>query len=353
MKLIKTLLILLIVHSCNNKIEDAKIDIFRFDKEFAKLDDKTIDHLFANWDRNLDSFHYHYIQNLLPDHIISKDHLISFATDTNVILFNKELDSVFADYNETVHKDLESAFGMINYLLPDIKTPKNLITINSFESYAMSTYGNTLVIGLDMYLGKENRFYTGPQYLNYIKQEKFLVLDAIENWLNHIYENSHNHDNFLDELIYKGKVIYLLTKLLPDYEIHDILKYTEEELGGCEVSENVVWDHIIKQNYLYISDYPISYFNYSPFTVGFEDNSDAPDRLGIFMGYKIVQSYMNNNNISISELMNNIDSEQIFQSSKYDPENRMKIYSFYRYWWVILGLILILYIYLKYFSKRI
>ena len=252
-----------------------------------------------------------------------------------------------------MQKDLESAFGMINYLLPDITTPKNLITINSFQSYAMSTYGNTLVIGLDMYLGKENRFYTGPQYLNYIKQEKFLVLDAIENWLNHIYENSHNHDNFLDELIYKGKVIYLLTKLLPDYEIHDILKYTEEELVGCEVSETVVWDHIIKQNYLYISDYPISYFNYSPFTVGFEDNSDAPDRLGIFIGYKIVQSYMNNNNISISDLMNNIDSEQIFQSSKYDPDNRMKIYSFHRYWWVILGLILILYIYLKYFSKRI
>ena len=48
MKFIKILLILIIINSCNNNIEDAKIDIFRFDKEFAKLDDQTINHLFAD-----------------------------------------------------------------------------------------------------------------------------------------------------------------------------------------------------------------------------------------------------------------------------------------------------------------
>jgi len=317
MKFIKILLILLIINSCNNnKIEDAKIDIFRFDKEFAKLDDQTINHLFADWDKNLDSFHYHYIQNFLPDYIVSNDHLISFAKDTNVVLFNKELDSVFADYNQTVHKDLESAFGMMNYVLPHIRIPKNLITVNSFQSYAMSTYGHTLVIGLDMYLGKENRFYNDYQYLNFMKQKKFLLVDAIENWINHIYEHSHNHDNFLDKLIYKGKIIYLLRKLLPDYPTHDILKYTEEDIVNCEVSESVVWDEIMKQNYLYVSDYPMSYFTHSPSTKGFDD---SPARLGYFIGYKIVQSYMNHNNVSVSDLMENTDAQQILSASKYDP----------------------------------
>ena len=45
--------------------------------------------------------------------------------------------------------------------------------------------------------------------------------------------------------------------------------------------------------------------------------------------------------------MSSMNVSDCFQSSKYDPDNRMKIYSFYRYWWVILGLILILYIYLN------
>lgn len=321
MKFIKILLILLIINSCNNnKIEDAKIDIFRFDKEFAKLDDQTINHLFADWDKNLDSFHYHYIRNFLPDHIMSEDHLILFARDTNVISFNKELDSEFAEYDETVHKDLEAAFGMMNYVLPHIRIPKSLITVNSFQSYSVSTYGDILVIGLDMYLGKDNGFYEDDyQYLNFMKQKKFLVVDAIENWLNHIYENSHNHDTFLDKLIYKGKIIYLLRELLPDHQIHDILKYTEDEIIDCKVSESVVWDEIIKQNYLYVSDYPISYFTYSPFTKGFDD---SPGRLGCFVGYKIIQSYMNHNNVSVSDLMENTDAQQILSVSKYDPDNK-------------------------------
>ena len=44
-----------------------------------------------------------------------------------------------------------------------------------------------------------------------------------------------------------------------------------------------------------------SFFYYSPFVKGMP--KEAPARLGYFIGYKIIDSYMKNNRVSINELM--------------------------------------------------
>ena len=113
-------------------------------------------------------------------------------------------------------------------------------------------------------------------------------------------------------------MVYLLHKLIPDYNLNDILKYSIEEMNGCEVSESIVWKEIIKQDFLYSTDFQEfhSYFNYSPFTVGFDT---SPGRLGYFVGYKIIDSYMQENDISLQELMKNTNFQEILLKSKYNP----------------------------------
>ena len=46
---------------------------------------------------------------------------------------------------------------------------------------------------------------------------------------------------------------------------------------------------------------------------------EAPARLGYFIGYKIIDSYMKNNRVSISELMLETDYSKILNKSKYKP----------------------------------
>ena len=59
-------------------------------------------------------------------------------------------------------------------------------------------------------------------------------------------------------------------------------------------------------------------FGDGPFTQAF--SNEAPSRLGEFIGLQIIRSYMNNNDVSLKDLMNNNDLQQIFQESQYKPK---------------------------------
>ena len=45
----------------------------------------------------------------------------------------------------------------------------------------------------------------------------------------------------------------------------------------------------------------------------------APARVGYFIGYRIVESYMRRYNISIDELFYETDAKKILNKSKYKP----------------------------------
>jgi len=324
MKFIKILLIFFVLNACKkNDVKDIEIEVFRFDKEFALLDSNNLEIKLTDWHQKLDGFHMFYFEKYLPfnikNNIQYKKDLSLFIMNPDVISLNSEILNRFRNFNTSILPKLEIVFGRMNYYLPSVGVPKSVITVNSFQSYGMATFGDTLIIGLDMYLGKENKYYTSSDYMNFMKQEKFLIVDALENWLNATYHDSHNHHTFLDELIFKGKMSYLLHKLISDYKLNDILKYSTEEMNGCEISESIVWKEIIKQDYLYSTDFQEfhSYFNYFPFTKGM--SKESPGRLGYWVGFQIVNQYMNNKSVSLQELMKNTNSQEILLKSKYNP----------------------------------
>lgn len=323
MKFIKILLIFFVLNSCGqDDVKDIEIEVFRFDQEFALLDSNNLESKLVDWDQKLDNFHMFYFDKYLTINIKNnpqyKNEILLFIMNPDVISLNSEISNRFRNFDKSILARLEILFGRMNYYLPSIGIPKSVITVNSFQSYGMATYGDILIIGLDMYLGKENKYYASSDYMNFMKQEKFLIVDALENWLNYTYHDSHNHHTFLDELIFKGKMVYLLHKFIPDYKLNDVLKYNAEEMNGCEISESIIWKEIIKQDYLYSPDFQKfhSYFNYSPVTVGFDK---SPGRLGYFVGYKIIDSYMQENDLSLQELMKNTNSQEILLKSKYNP----------------------------------
>jgi uncharacterized protein YjaZ len=60
-----------------------------------------------------------------------------------------------------------------------------------------------------------------------------------------------------------------------------------------------------------------SFFNSAPFTRGMPPES--PGRIGNWVGYQIVDSYMNNTDVSLQSLMSNNNSQEILLKSKYRP----------------------------------
>ena len=60
-----------------------------------------------------------------------------------------------------------------------------------------------------------------------------------------------------------------------------------------------------------------TFFSDSPYTKGMP--KESPGRIGYWVGYKIIDSYMKNNNVSVQQLMNNANSQDILLKSKYRP----------------------------------
>ena len=50
-----------------------------------------------------------------------------------------------------------------------------------------------------------------------------------------------------------------------------------------------------------------------------EIDNESPGRIGVWIGWQIVRSFMNNNEVSLQQLMT-LDAKEIFERSKYKPK---------------------------------
>ena len=62
----------------------------------------------------------------------------------------------------------------------------------------------------------------------------------------------------------------------------------------------------------------ISYLNYAPFARGMPNK--APSRVGYYIGYRILQDYMQNNNVSLNDVVKENDYRKILKNSRYKPK---------------------------------
>ena len=367
MKFIKILLIFFVFNSCKkNDVKD--IEIFRFDKELSSVDSVNIDKKLLKWDTSFYDFISYYYRDVLDiqnyNHNRLEEQMLlgaydeNFASQNNIIL--TAIENEFADFNDII-TNIEKVVSNIHTLFPDLVVPTAVVTINAENSAGMMFKGDTIVLPLEKYLG--DKFYnnnpqmypptTVPRYLTKTWDKKFIVRDILENWCN-VQFDRFQKTTFLDNLIYKGKIMYIVRKCMPDSPLEDILKFSKEEIRWCEMHEQNIWNEILKMDIMYSSDESnyISFFNDSPFTRGMPPES--PGRLGYFVGYKIISQYMENEDVRMLDLMQNTNSQEILLKSKYNPKKQDQESWVNRYWWISFGFIFLLgyFIYKKYIIKK-
>ncbi|MBT8177968.1 MAG: gliding motility lipoprotein GldB, partial [Eudoraea sp.] len=60
--------------------------------------------------------------------------------------------------------------------------------------------------------------------------------------------------NFLSQMIYYGKELYLKDLLLPLLADEDKIGYTKEELDWAEANEEQIWRYFVEKELLYSTD---------------------------------------------------------------------------------------------------
>ena len=248
--------------------------------------------------------------------------LISYLTDT-VYGFehtNKYEQEVFADVSD-IEKPLSEAFARIHWLYPEWDTPTLYLFVSGFQSAIYFTEDG-LAVGADMYLGSDYPYYRQVvyQYQLQTMRKECIPVDVTSAWLfSHIpYTSSKNR--LLEQMIYRGKVMYLLACLFDELPGYEIMGYTKEQWDWCEYHERAIWHRMMDKRDLFKTEQRIlsSYLNDGPFTS--EISQESPGRVGTWMGWRIVESYMEHNDtISLQSLMEQSDAQLILEKSFYKP----------------------------------
>ncbi len=220
-------------------------------------------------------------------------------------------------------KDLRHAFQYYKHYFPNAAIPEVNSLINGPSAFTIGD--NLLCVSLDKYLGPSSAFYRYeaepiPQYmLNRFKPE-YMTSNCIEVVATNTFEMSPASKKLLDKMIYKGKIIYFKKKLLPLTPDSVITGYASKDLEWCSDNEPEIWKFFIEHNLLYSAD-PLEYGKYiteGPSTSGMPP--EAPGNIGSWVGWRIVTRYMEKNaDVSLQQLMNDSNSQQILSGSKYKP----------------------------------
>ena len=222
---------------------------------------------------------------------------------------------------ESEQQEIEDLFRHIKYYFPKTKTPKVITLINEMDYHTKAVYADSLVlISLELYLGKAHKFYEFPEYLKQNFEKSQMLPDIVSSFaLAKVRPPSDK--NLLSLMIYSGKELYLKDLFLPNYTDADKIGYKAEQIKWCEDNEEYMWRYFIENKMLYSSDsrLPNRFINLAPFSKFYlEIDNESPGRVGTWIGWQIVRSFMQNNEVSLSQLLQ-MDAVEIFNKSKYKP----------------------------------
>lgn len=213
----------------------------------------------------------------------------------------------------------------VKYYFPDYQIPSKITTVisNIDYNYRVILGQNEIVISLDAYLGKDHRFYADyPEYIRENNEPEAIVVDAASAIINTLIPPS-NDRTFLGKMIYEGKKKYVLDALLPSTSEKYKSRYSERKLNWAKNNEEEVWQYFIEKDLLYSTDSDLDkrFLELAPFSKFYlQLDNDTPGQIGVWMGWQIVSSFMDNNDVSLRSLISTPE-QKIFKQSNYKPRN--------------------------------
>ncbi|MFT4659884.1 MAG: hypothetical protein ACI8XB_000134 [Patiriisocius sp.] len=296
------------------KVDTAKIPIkseqIRFDAKLKQDND------FQDIHRSLleehADFYTEYFSAVLrlgdPNQPLAFENIAAFLSDPTMVEIQNEITKSFGD--KTIFKEkIDDSFKRLAFFFPNEIVP-NVIFYNSGFNYGVYPTANNIGVGLDWYIGSENKLLLRlppaqfPQYLRAKMNSNYLVSDILRGYLLVKYSDKIDGKELLNQLMYFGKIAFLMDVLLPDELEYLRYGYTESQMTWCQNNEFNIWKTLVSEDLLYSSEGKMinSFVGNAPFTKGFSDQS--PGKLAFYIGKMMVEDYLDSNkNITPKQLL--------------------------------------------------
>jgi len=307
-------------------LETQDVEIVRFDRALLNVNESTVGLDIRVLYDEYPVFMPLWVEDILGipswDTAILEQQLPKFLEDTlygfkQTNALEREL---FADISD-IQKPLNKAFTRIHWLYPEMEIPTLYLFISGFVT-PIFMEDDLIGIGADMYLGSDYEYYNRVVY-EYQKQtmrKECIPVDVVSAYLFRTLPYTSTKSRLLDQMIYRGKVMYLTAQLFDDLPGYEVMGWTKDQWKWCERNEEAIWHLVMDKRDLFKTESLVltSYLNDGPFTS--EVSQDSPGRLGIWLGWRIVESYMaHNKNVTLQELMAEPDAQKILELSFYKP----------------------------------
>ncbi|MBP8959823.1 MAG: hypothetical protein KBG40_05290 [Bacteroidales bacterium] len=302
-----------------------EVHIKRLEKDLFSIDPLKIPDAIQTFKQKYGDFlkYFGYVINIgEPDDSTWTGGLIRFCTDRlNNEVFNETM-KVFPDV-QFIEEELSLAFRYYKYYFPSKPVPAVFTCITGFNS-SIIVGDSILGIGLDRYLGKDCKYYPMLGLYNYqiVKMTpEYVVPDAIYGWISSEWDAGQTSPDVLSEIIREGKLMYVKKCLLPDLQDEMIFGFTPEQMKFCRDNEGMMWQYLVENNILFSTDQLTirKLTGEAPFTSYF--TKESPGRAAVWIGFRIIESFMKNSRgMSVEEMMNLKDYQQILEKAKYSPQ---------------------------------
>lgn len=313
-------LILPVVVSCSNDPLDVDVSDVSVDIEFIDMDSVLVN---ANSNELIsackeykskikDVYEYQMghcwpIGNI-PNQDLG-DSIKAYLAHPYTIRLENRIDKKFGHKLELKAKIIDG-FKHLKYHFPKKDMPRSVVFLNSGFAGSAISMEKDIAVGLDRYLGNEVdviRELPPDEFYAWIKEamdRQFLERDVMASWIMTNIIEAPNGGSLVENIIYWGKINYLVEACYPEDNGNTIIRYSEEDYEWALENEASYWEYLVNQKLLFKLDdrTKMNMLKEGPFTPGLPEV--GPDRLGQFLGWRMVQQYMaNHDDISLSDLI--------------------------------------------------
>ncbi len=218
---------------------------------------------------------------------------------------------------------IEELLKHIKHYFPNSNAnPKVITIIGDMDNEMKTVYTDSLlIVSLELYLGKDHKFYDYPTYIKKNFESAQIASDLAQDFAERKVPPS-REKTLLAQMIYHGKILYLKDLLIPLASDAEKIGYSPEEIVWAQENENYMWRYFIENKLLFDTSTKLSnrFINPAPFSKFYlEIDNESPGSIGRWVGWQIVRSYAKNSEVSLEALLQT-DSKELFDNSKYKPK---------------------------------
>ncbi|MFK7787582.1 MAG: hypothetical protein AB8B56_20840 [Crocinitomicaceae bacterium] len=247
-----------------------------------------------------------------------------FFADDYISRLEQKIASQFKD-KSNVESKITDGFKHLKAHFPKEQYPEHIVFLNSLFRSSAASFEKDIAVGLEQYLGPKtdvikelptNEYY--QWYKDGMKQ-KFLERDVLASWISANHMETPKSGSLAEFMIHWGKVLYFVEASFPEEEKEIIIRYSKEDYNWAMENEASFWQYLIDQKLLFVlgERTKANMLQEGPFTPGLPEK--GPDRLGQFLGWRMVQQYMEQNSDLTLEQLKNKGYNEILQA--YETED--------------------------------